>query len=410
MGRWFLLRNWEPTMEHIELKEEEFFAARRKEITDAPNAAVRKKMIAALGSSDDPVDRNLFSEFEAELVKAAGWRHFLSSSGRFPKTARGRINTYAVFAETARAIIGRTGRLGIIVPTGIATDFTTATFFGDVVRNEQLDSLLDFVTNPRLWTEVGHRRYRFSILVLTGTMTRSKYAEFATLIKHPMDLPPRGQRIRLPTSDLLLVNPNTGTCPMFQSQRDAEITIAIYKQVPVLWCDDSEENPWGLSFMQGTFNMASDSGLFRTCEELRSDGWVLIGNVLVKDGKRMMPLYEAKFVHHFDHRLASYDKRADGSQDSELPRLDHDEKNDPSRSPIPRYWVAEIEVNERLARRGWEENWLLGWRGICRSTDERTMICSVIPRVAVGDTYLLAFTPKGAEFLQANLSASSSTT
>ena len=55
--------------------------------------------------------------------------------------------------------------------------------------------------------------------------------------------------------------------------RDAEITIGIYKRVPVLWRDDPEENPWGLSFM-AMFHMANDSGLFRTRDQLERDGWI----------------------------------------------------------------------------------------------------------------------------------------
>ncbi|ASL48098.1 putative type I restriction enzymeP M protein [Burkholderia sp. AD24] len=35
--------------------------------------------------------------------------------------------------------------------------------------------------------------------------------------------------------------------------------------------------------------------------------------------------------------------------------------------------------------------WLVGWRDICRSTDRRTLISSVIPRSAVGDKFLLLF-------------------
>ena len=322
------------------------------EIANAANAAARKKMIAALVDSDSPADRTLSDEFEAELRKAAGWSHLLRESGRYPLTGQGDINTYAVFTETAHAIIKATGRLGIIVPTGIATDQTTSPFFREIIKNHQLDSLLDFVTNPRLWTEVGHRRYRFSILVVTGSQVRAEHAEFSTLIKHPDDLPPRGRRIRVPASDLLLVNPNTGTCPMFQTQRDADITIGIYKRVPVLWRDEPEENPWGISFMR-MLDMANDSGLFRTSDQLERDGWTLAGNVFVRGGKRMLPLYEAKLIHHFDHRLACYSKRPLGSQDTELPRLDLGEKNDPARSVLPRYWVQDFDtLNEQKSKPG----------------------------------------------------------
>ena len=61
---------------------------------------------------------------------------------------------------------------------------------------------------------------------------------------------------------------------MFQTQRDAEITIGVYKRIPVLWRDDPEENPWGLSFMR-MFDMTNDAGLFRTRDQLERDGWTL---------------------------------------------------------------------------------------------------------------------------------------
>jgi hypothetical protein len=374
-----------PPWERVKLQEQEFFAARSPVIANALNAAARKKLIAILPHSDNPADRALFEEFQAELRKAAGWSHLLRGSGRYPLTGRGDINTYAVFAETASTVIASHGQLGIIVPTGIATDATTAPFFRDLIAAHRLSSLFDFVTNPQFWQEIGHGRMRFSLLTVTGKQRIVDEPEFATLIKHPSELPPPRKRIRVAAEDLLLVNPNTGTSPMFQTPRDAEITIGIYKRVPVLWRDNPEVNPWGLSFLR-MFDMANDAGLFRTRDQLEHDCWTLEGNVFVRGGKRMLPLYEAKLIHHFDHRLASYDKRAEGSQDSELPRLDSGEKNDPSRSPMPRYWIAEAEVDERLARRGWHSGWLLGWRDIARSTDERTMICGVLPRTAVGHT------------------------
>ena len=68
---------------------------------------------------------------------------------------------------------------------------------------------------------------------------------------------------------------------------------------------------------------------------------------------------------------------------------------------MPRYWVQEFDtlnkqkskpdkraydhgVTFKLEAKDWEYDWLLGWRDICRSTDERTMICGVLPRAATG--------------------------
>ena len=50
-------------------------------------------------------------------------------------------------------------------------------------------------------------------------------------------------------------------------------------------------------------------------------------------------------------------------------------------------------VDESLERRS--PRWLMGWRDICRSTDERTMIASVLPRVGVGHKMPLFRFPDG---------------
>ncbi|MCE7009970.1 N-6 DNA methylase [Kibdelosporangium philippinense] len=397
-----------PPWERVKVQEKEYFAARHEGITAARNAAERKRRIAALEHSSDQADRDLFAAFAQELRKADGISALLRNSGRYPLTGKGDINTYAVFAETGRMILGPSGRLGMILPTGIATDATTAPFFRDVVEASRLDSLLGFVTNPRIWTDVGNRRYPFSILVFTGRAMGVEHAEFWTLAKHPDELPPRGKRIKIPPRDLLLVNPNTGNCPQFRTQHDAEITLGVYRRVPVLWHEGAHGgNPWrlnGTSFLR-MFDMTNDSKLFTSADDLTRDGWTLDGNVFTSGEERMLPLYEAKLLHHFDHRLASYDKRPEGSQDTELPRLDLDEKNNPARVPIPRYWIAEAEFAERLDERGWDNGWLLGWRDITNRTNERTVIAAAIPRTAVGNKFPLVSVPQKSALLQANLSA-----
>jgi hypothetical protein len=400
-----------PPWERVKLQEQEFFADRHPDIATAPNAAARKQRIAALAESELTADRALFDEWMAAQRFANGVSMFVRESGRYPLTATGDINTYAVFAETARMLLHPEGRLGIIVPTGIATDSTTQRFFRSLVEGRRLDSLLDFVTNPKLWTDVGNRRYRFSLLCVVGAGQQVEEAEFTTLLKDPADLPPRGQRIRVSPEDLLLVNPNTGTCPMFVNQRDAEITVKIYRRVPVLWRDGADDgNPWGLSFM-AMLHMANDSGAFHTAEKLEADGWSRHGNLYHRHDQRMRPLYEAKLVHQFDHRLACYSKRPEGSQDTELPRLTEAEKRDPDRVPIPRYWVAAGLVEEKLApdpekgKPGWDRDWLLGWRDITNATNERTVIATVLPRVGVGHKFLLALPEVTTPGLQANLCA-----
>jgi hypothetical protein len=213
--------------------------------------------------------------------------------------------------------------------------------------------------------------FAFACLHSQGTESDTRKAWFAFDLGLPSELADRSRVYALAPQEITLVNPNSGTCPAFKTPRDAEITIGIYKRVPILWHENPEENLWGLSFM-AMLHMANDAVLFQST----SDGDVL-------------PLYEGKMVFHFDHRFGDYSQRQADRVDAVLPRVTAVQHNDPDFFVAPRYWVSRAEVDERLQRRGWGRGWLLGWRDIARSTDERTMICSLLARVAVGHTYPL---------------------
>ena len=62
------------------------------------------------------------------------------------------------------------------------------------------------------------------------------------------------------------------------------------------------------------------------------------------------------------------------------------ELQDPNFCVQPRYWVAEEEVRRQLNLMNWKQEWLMGWRGICRATDERTVVGGVFPLSAVGNS------------------------
>ena len=72
-----------------------------------------------------------------------------------------------MFAETARSICNSIGRVGIIVPSGIATDDTTKLFFADLVDNRSLVSLYDFENRERVFPGIDSRM-KFCLLTLTG--------------------------------------------------------------------------------------------------------------------------------------------------------------------------------------------------------------------------------------------------
>lgn len=129
-----------PPWERIKLEEKEFFASKDAEIANSKNKAARDKLTKLLSQTNP----QLLQEFEEAKHDAEAQSKFIRESGRFPLTAVGDINTYAVFAETVRDSINNYGRVGVILPTGIATNDTTKVFFADLIKQESLVSLLGF--------------------------------------------------------------------------------------------------------------------------------------------------------------------------------------------------------------------------------------------------------------------------
>ena len=389
-----------PPWERVKLQEQEFFAKREPVIAAARNAAERKKLIAALPTTNP----DLWREWCEATRIAQGQSHFTRESGRYPLCGKGDINTYALFAEHNWLILNRCGRAGFITPSGIVTDDTTKEYFQALVDRHMISSVYHFENEELVFKGGLDHRYRFVLLTL-GQAERADLMFYARRAEH---LANERRHFQLTAEEFRILNPNTRTCPTFRSRRDADLNLAIYRRAGVLWREgDPDGNPWGLRFMR-MFDMANDSGLFRTRADLIAAGWQLDGNRFVKGSEIMLPLVEAKMVHHFDHRFGTYDGQTEAqANQGKLPEFDDTAHADPHQNALPRYWVAHAELEDRL-RSEWNHGWLLGWRDICRSTDERTLIASIIPRVAVGHTspiMMPAVTPTRVACLYACLSS-----
>lgn len=271
------------------------------------------------------------------------------------------LNTYALFAEHFLKLIAPSGRSGVIVPTGIATDNSTKAYFEAISSGGRLVSLYDFENREGLFPAVDSRM-KFALLTLGDGVDATDFVFFATATQQLSDN--RRHFTPLSADDIALINPNTRTCPVFRSQMDAELTKKIFGRVPVLIDEALGEqgNPWGIKFMT-MLHMSNDSHLFFDAP-----------------ATDRLPLYEAKLIHHYDHRWAAYE--ADGSSGD----VTLAEKQDPDFKITPRYWVERREVEDRLKAQGWDRQWLMGWRGIARTTDVRSVIGSVFPISGVGNS------------------------
>lgn len=369
-----------PPWERVKIQEQEFFAKRNPSIANARNASERKKRIATLPEADP----TLWIEWCTASRVAQGTSHFFRESGRYPLSAQGDINTYALFVEHNWRAINPSGRAGFIVPSGIVTDDTTKELFQALVSGKVLSSVYHFENEDRVFRGL-HHAYRFVLM----TIGEAVNADFVFYARRAAQLADQGRHFSLTADDIAALNPNTHTCPTFRFRRDADLNLALYKRTGILWRDDDPNgNPWGLQFLR-MFDMANDSGMFRTAGELSSAGWTIDGNRFVKDGTVMLPLCEAKMFHHYDHRFGTYAGQTEAqARQGKLPELDDIAHRDPNVFTLPRYWIAEPEVEDRLSGR-WDRAWFLGWRDITGTEKRRTVIATIVPLAAVNDKFLL---------------------
>jgi hypothetical protein len=388
-----------PPWERIKLQEQEFFAVRSPEIAGAANKAARQRLIRALEQAPEgSVDRALFNTFVGAKREAEATSEFVrtpgTECGRFSLTGCGDVNTYALFAELF-ANLAR-DHAGVILPTGIATDATTAPFFAHLAETRRLAKLVDFENRARLFPAIDSRM-KFCLLTIGRDEPEARFAFFLT---DPSQLADKDRNFTLSSENIALLNPNTKTAPVFRSRADAELTAKIYAHVPVLveGIGGKETNNWGFSYMTKMFDMSDSSHMFRTASDLSSMSFVRDSNCWLRTTdtgsahERFVPLYEAKMIHQFDHRWATY-----SSDGEDAVEIGISEKADPRFEVMPRYWIAERAVDSRLMSKGWQRGWLMGWRDITNASNERTLIAGTLPRLAVNHKIRLFFLSKSPE-------------
>jgi hypothetical protein len=82
-------------------------------------------MIAALKADGDP----LWDDYTHADRRAADTARMARSSGHFPLLSRGDINLYSLFVERAHALVKPSGMVGLLTPSGIASDLSASAFF-----------------------------------------------------------------------------------------------------------------------------------------------------------------------------------------------------------------------------------------------------------------------------------------
>ena len=384
-----------PPWDKIKVEDKKWFESHgRADIVNAGTASQRKKAIADLPSTG-PI---LYKEYTKALADAEALSRFVRLAGRFDLTATGDIDLYPMFAELCLSFSKEAW--GLVMPTGIAVNDSNKAFFSKLIDENRLVSLYDFENREKLF-EIDSR-FKFCLITAGKTQAEPRTVSggfYLTRLDHLLD-PRRIYTLR--TDDFARLNPNTKTCPVFRTSRDAKLTAKIYRNSTILYNEITGENPWNVKFSR-MLDMSNDSYLFRTYAQLTAQGATLNGNTFTTvDGETYVPLYEGKMIWHYNHHYGTWPTEGERPNSINMPSLD--ELSNPDSCIMPWYWVPLAAVKDRLVKYDkdgnvvwkWKHKWLFAFRDIARGVDMRTFIIAPIPDAfGVGNTATLLYAERG---------------
>jgi hypothetical protein len=370
-----------PPWDRMKLQQVEWFAARRREIAMAQRASDRQRMIAAMEKAEDP----LAQDFAKANERAEAAARVARASSDYPLLSGGDLNIYSLFVERAMTLVKPSGMVGLLTPSGIASDKTAAPFYKGVSTGGRLKALYDFENKKVFFPDV-HASFKFCVFVASPSPL-PKPAQCAFYLHNVAEIADPERCFPLSASDFARVNPNTGTAPVFRTRRDAALTTAIYGRLPVLVDRSSgaEVKAWPVRYAT-MFHMANDSHLFRTERELeeKERAYPIGGNRWQSAAGDWVPLYQGRSVEMYDQRFAGVEFNPENIRRGYVSvQTTFAQHANPNYSIRFEYHV--LKENLPVA----DIPCILAYRRVTATTNSRTMVSTIAPCVGYGDSVFL---------------------
>lgn len=370
-----------PPWERIQPETTEFFFVNYPEFASMERSE-RLQAIENLAQQD----ASTFSQWVKTRREYLGATHLLKNSGMYPLSTSKNVNTYAVFQELALTCINRVGLSGLVLQSDIVTADINKNLFDFMMRSNRLVSFHDFVNTEGIFPGIHRTHPHFCLISVSGSSV-GKPADFSFWNTNIAHLSKEDRHFSLNADDLDLFSPNTRTCPIFRSRKDADLTREIYRRTGVFITEEPEiHNPWGVE-VRRVFSMGYDSKGFTTAKEVMASAHRL---ELSLDDHELVRVYEAKLIHQFDHRYATYQTTTSYYPD-EVCRDRTPLERGIDRQSFTRYWTTPDELKRRIEKSSWTRSYLLGYRDVTNSSNERTCIAAILPNVATDDTIRILF-------------------
>ena len=255
------------------------------------------------------------------------------------------------FAELARQLVAPHGRVGLLVPSRHRHRQHDQGVFRRADGVEGAGGLYDFENRKKIFRGRG-RAVQVLRSVFGGTACKTEAGRFRVFRSSRWRTSrTKNRHIALSSTDLKLLNPNTRTCPIFRTRRDAELTKPSIAACPILIDHTRRE--------RAAIRGASDSSGCSTrpttpnCSTRRQAPAKWVSSSTATDGRRasgrFLPLYEAKMIQAYDHRAASVVIEAGNwvrqGQTEATTLVEH---QNPEFVVQPRWWVEEEKVIQTI--------------------------------------------------------------
>jgi hypothetical protein len=326
-----------PPWEIVEPNSKEFFSAFDPRFRDLGKQEALKR-IAEL--CREPDIASLWKKYKDTIRQK---RLFFARSVAYSKCGSD-VNSYKLFLAKFFQLARNSGKIAIIVPSGLSTDEGAQQLREMLFEKSNITDWYTFENKRRIFPI--HRSFKF-IMFSAGKGGRTEVLPCAFYLHDLKVLEYLAVvRLRVPMEKIRKFSPKTMSIMEFRNQEDLDITTKLYDNHPLL--GDIVAGRWNVRFVQGDFNRTAHSKLFNR----KGIGW---------------PLWEGKMLHQFQDNFAP-----------------------------AKYWIEEKTGLQELSKRysGGSApsvdlsgrtvklpptQYRLAFRDVARSTDKRTMIAAILP-------------------------------
>ncbi len=282
-------------------------------------------------------DKTIRLEYEKYLSQYPHVSAFYRSGSQYQHQGRGDVNLYKLFTEQCWRLLRSDGFCGIVIPSGIYSDLGTMPLREMLFAETKVTGLFCFENRKTVFENVDSR-FKFVVLTFEKSgFTKEFSAAFMRHNTSDLELFPNEVGLKINVDLIRRLSPDSLSVMEFKSVTDIEIAekMALF---PLL--GEQLEKTWNFSLTR-EFDMTNDSHLFQSAKT-----------------KNDLPLYEGKMIWHFDAHYAE-----------------------------PRYWLNQKTARAAILGRTEDteqqldyQRYRFGCRSITGNTNERTMVCMVVPK------------------------------